>query len=1122
MCVALFITGCIIGMVQILKPEYLTPMAEQLLTSQIRGQVRMSRMLLTFDGNFPHLKLEIDSLAILSDDVLQLPEAERRQIPAYADTVVSINHLRGSLNISRLATNTVALGDIVIDGPGVNIVDIRPELGNYDIFYASEDTVATTLPRIEMHRFSIINPRRICYHNLQTGTYTEIGLKKVQLDGATAPVYGLALSGTADCPAWGRYSLEHVAFGLDGGIKYDFATPSRFGLEKFTVWFDQVKMHISTDLDLTEGLVVNTLDFNLDPLPISTVVQYIPQPYRRQMGLHKLRTDATVSLRAVLEAPYNPTVHLFPHMRLSLLIPPCYIQYGDFRLKRADLSIGLLFDGDDLNHAVIDISRLSAYGANGAINMTFSGRATNLLADPDIDARLQGRIDLGRLSWLPPLIQTQIQGIIEADARIKGRRSMLSRQHFHELQASGTLNIHDLYAVTYDTVNMVAITHGRIHLGTSETFVHDRLRAANLLSLSASIDSGRVMHSDISMRFSRLRAGIGTTNDAHSADTSRINPIGGTVSVGNFRLDMLTDSLGCIIRDGLIYGSMTRYKEQGREPLFTLHVSGKKCAAGTPEARLLLSDLRTTLRAHKRQHRTRQARLQRVRDSLRVVHPYMSEDSIYALALQRHNRQRHLPRFVDSLEASTGHEVVNFNIASGFGALLRDWDISGDLTAAQARLFTPYFPLRNRLSNINIHYSDDSLQFNNIEYKVGRSDLAISGLVSNMRPAFLSRFRRPIRINVDVRSDTIDVNQLAEAFFRGGAYADSRSRLHLDLEALTDEKALEDHTSAAASDSVGPLIVPYNLDATLKIRSRHIIYSDFTLNDFTGDLLVYHGAINLSGLHASSAVGSVDLTALYSAPSASDMSFGMGLQLHRFNIDRFLKMVPVIDTIMPIMRDIGGIINVDIAATTPIDRQMNFVLPQLRAAIKIQGDSLTVIDPETFKTMAKWLLFRDKNKNLIDSMTAQLLVEDNTLRIYPFIFNFDRYRLGVMGWMNLDDQYEYHIGVLKSPIPFKFGINIKGHGDKMKIRLGGNKINKKSMESYPVAVVDTTRVNLINEIRSVFRRGIRGARLGSVRMAPTPDAMHINLDTDTLTHADSLRYIQEGLIPAPEGMKNEK
>ena len=146
-----------------------------------------------------------------------------------------------------------------------------------------------------------------------------------------------------------------------------------------------------------------------------------------------------------------------------------------------------------------------------------------------------------------------------------------------------------------------------------------------------------------------------------------------------------------------------------------------------------------------------------------------------------------------------------------------------------------------------------------------------------------------------------------------------------------------------------------------------------------------------------------------------------------------------------------------------------------------------------------------------------MTVENNQLQIYPFIFDIDRYRLGVQGYNDFALNFKYHIAVLKSPLPFKFGINISGNPDKMKIRIGRARL--KPGDAMAVNIVDTTRVNLMRQISNVFRRGIRAGdrarlRLGSLRRHGASPADEIP-DNDTLSAADSVEFIREGLIEAP-------
>ncbi len=183
--------------------------------------------------------------------------------------------------------------------------------------------------------------------------------------------------------------------------------------------------------------------------------------------------------------------------------------------------------------------------------------------------------------------------------------------------------------------------------------------------------------------------------------------------------------------------------------------------------------------------------------------------------------------------------------------------------------------------------------------------------------------------------------------------------------------------------------------------------------------------------------------------------------------------------------------------------------------MRLQGDSLRLLDGETHRTLAKWLMFKDKNKNMIDSMSVEMVIDKGMMELFPFVFNFDRYRLGVQGYNDMALNFDYHIAVLKSPLPFKFGITLKGNPDKFKVRLGKARFNERTAFSQP-AIVDTTRVNLLRQIEGVFRRGVKNSRLTPLQFATRPKAVTIDLQSDTLTRADSLALMREGLIPQME------
>ncbi len=192
---------------------------------------------------------------------------------------------------------------------------------------------------------------------------------------------------------------------------------------------------------------------------------------------------------------------------------------------------------------------------------------------------------------------------------------------------------------------------------------------------------------------------------------------------------------------------------------------------------------------------------------------------------------------------------------------------------------------------------------------------------------------------------------------------------------------------------------------------------------------------------------------------------------------------------------------------------MNFILPTLRGVGRIHGDSLVLLDGETFSEIARMMRFKNRQRNLIDHISVEMMMRDNQIELFPFVIEMDRYQAAVSGVQRLDMSFDYHISVLKSPIPFRLGINITGTPDKFKWRLCRARYKSVDVPTY-VELIDSTRLNLRHTLTDVFRRGVKAASLSQLQAASTIDApTGLHTPEDSLTAADSVLLQQNGVLP---------
>lgn len=1127
MAVVLAIAATAICLVKVVEPEELTPLVEATANKMLDARVSIGRVELAFHGKAPFVRLRIDSLTIISEPMRRLRSGGRHDMPTWADTLLTLKSFEGSINLPALLASRIDLHDVVFERPRVNLFTVDEQHSNYLIFTPDSTDTDTTethmsMPSFSIDHFSIKEPYPLRFSNLSTGEHFTVALQSLSIDSNGNPVYDVTTSGDVAASALSLYNLSKVGFGLNGGVGWDSSRPSELEVRNFKLLADFIDATVNAHVDFGQDIIVSDFDIALGEMGIERILSVIPDSIRARydIGPEKFSTDMKLSFAARSTAPFNITTDSLPSADVVINLTPGAVTLGKITFDRVGGTVKASLAGNDIDASTFSLHDFLISGP--ATKLVINAEATRVMTDPRMSGCIKGSTDLRRLpSQLLDRVGGWLSGRVELDVDFRCDMSMLDADNFHRINVDGDVDFKKLYYLAADTNLMIYANDACLRFGTDGR----TNRADSLLTAVIKADSTEIVTGDAAMTITDFSLGVGVSNKRRSSDSTVVVPMGGGLRFKTFDVSLLGHETTIKFRDVDGRVSMRRYRRMARVPQFDFNLGIGRMSFGSNTSRFMLSGSEVSLSAHKIGRRPRNHKVASTVDSMRRVYPHMSVDSVYAYALRKHrpspnHRPRVHPQYTDSAS-----EIIYWGTADGFKRLLLDWDISGKVTSERAGLYTTSFPIRNRVRNFNATFNTDSVVLTNVQYKAGSSDFLISGCMSNMRRAFTSRgFAQPLRINFDVLSDTIDVNQLAGTFFRGAAAREAEARNHtshhLNLDALeaAEERAdsLLEHeigrAVAGAPDSVAPLLIPTNIDMKFNMKADNVRYADILFNDFHGELLAYGGALNLHSLSARSDVGSVNMSALYAAPQADDLRFGFGLEVSRFNIARFLQMLPAVDSVMPMLRDMSGIINADVAATCDLNSDMTFVLPTLSAAIRLEGDSLELIDEETYRTIGKWLLFKDKQRNIIDHVNVEMTVQDNMLRMYPFIFNIDRYKLGVQGYNDLAMNFKYHIAVLKSPLPFKFGINISGNPDKYKIRLGKARFNEKTPTS--VAIVDTTRINLLKEIENVFRRGVSRSRFGRLKMSSVPTAAEIDLDSDTISAADSAVFIREGLIPA--------
>lgn len=1082
--------------VYMLTPEALTPMVSKYSSEFLDADVSAKKVELSFWRTFPKVSLEIEDLKVRSRTLDSIPDDLRATLPSNADSLLSIERFRGGVNVWAMTMGKLKLYDVEIENPKVLLVKLNDSINNYDIVPSFTETdTAMTLPAISINNFVILGNAPIRYYSPNDSTDLTLNLMASTLSGRKAPTYVFDLAGSMGGRIAEDIKLPQVPIGIDGNIKWNQKEAKKIGLENLMLSVSDIALNIDASIEFDSVPICRDMVITGKNINIADGINLIPEKLRGELS--GIQTDMSLDLKIELLEDYVTGSDEIPNMRINLFIPGGTVSYDRITLQDLRANISAYVNGSVLNASVIDINELRVTGQTAKFSL--NGQITSPIYDPRLKGHFKGMLNF---NTLPPGVAKKLpfllSGQVDGETDFKFRMSDLSEEGFHNINADGTLALKNIIFEMRDSTSRLYTEYAQFDFGTLSTYVKGGEKIDSLLRITLTADSVSFLGEGVNLESKGLRLSAGTKNTATSYDTTKINPLGIAISAEKLKLHSISDSLNLNLNKAEVKGLLQRYKNQAKRALLTFDISTGRLRYSDPVSRMSLSQAHLGLQVHPKS-----------RPSLKRERLRQQNDSI--------SRKRNSRR--DSVVNNSGHENLDFDLDRTLMSWLRHWEASGTVKAGRGRLMTPYFPVRNTLKNVDVVFSTDSVVINNLDYRMGKSDFNIKGKISNIVQALTSKRGAPLRIDFDIDCDTLDANNITSAIMAGSAYAEKVNRGEvntIETNSQSDTEADDDKLEAKIDDQMNdsaraPFIVPWNIDARLNINAESLLYADIWFQKMQGRFAVSQGAIHIDRFAGYTPIGSMDISALYSAPTKENLKFAAGMVIRDLHLKQFLNLLPEIESILPLLKEVNGIITADVAMTTDLDSLMNMKFHTFDLVLKLQGKDLTLVDSKAFLKAAKLLRLEHNDRITINDMQVELMVKDSHLDLFPFVFNFDRYKFGVSGGNDFDGDLDYHIAVLKSPIPFKFGITIKGKPGHLRFRLGRANFNENKISSSR-ELTDTARINLVSKIEKVFKFGVKnGHHVKLMEEVPKVSPEEF-LVADTLTHADSLIFMQAGVF----------
>lgn len=1072
---AALLTVLIVAVSVALSPRVLTGIVNKVAAGYVDGSARIGRARISILRTFPDAVVEIDTILVTyPHDKFERFDSTGIFSPLLSggrgeveDTLAAIDRLRASINYKDfLKRKEIGAHDVELSGISCFAHVYDSLTANYGIFHfpASEGTSSSPLPPVVAKDVRIKDIRAAVFTSPKDTMFLGTGFKEFDLKGDVSLIDG-RFSALADILFDGRAHFHNASLGrieapvaLNGRAGVDIDGATAIDIESLSAKVDCLPLEGGGRLVFAGDSTYVGARASIENCPVGDLIDNYG--VRFVSLLKDVRTDAELTLKAEADGWFGSITGLWPLMKAEVSVPDAHISYvglvedGDF-----DLTLKAFNSVDGVVYADLEDICFAIEG----LDLNASGSAEDLLGkDPGFDVKAFACTEFAELvKYLPPSAGIKASGDVDFEVEGQFRLSQLNLQDINRTRLKGHIFSEGVnFSIPADTLLAYA-SHPDIRFNTNSSTV----------DLKTSIDSIRFIAGAATYIMGKGLELAARNNGTLVSKSGHVQPLSADLSMSSFNM-LSSDNMTIGVRDSRNKVELSNVNDGGSVlPKFSLTSANRMASvrAGDHHISVAGADLDASVQKRGAQRglrqRARGARTERAfgPDSTGQWH-LPAADSL--------RPERTIPDYLKELDFRK--KDLHIDLGEGLSKLYREWNPVAAVSIGRGTIATPILPLRNTISSLKAEVDEDQINLKNINVVSGTSDVSLKGKVTGLRP-ILSGRRNDAMLNAVINLDSgmLNANELLAALDAGSQTA-SKAAQGLDAEAYAESLAREDLSDAEEELDYSLIVVPSNLNANLTVNIDSIRYSKLAFSDFTSRIRMRERCVQITRTSASSPMGSAAVDGFYSTTSKQDINAGFNVKLSDITADRIIELVPAVDSLVPMLKSFKGLLNAEVAATTQLDTNMNILIPTINGAVKVNGSGLELSDTGDLRRIAQILMFKDSRVGHIDDLSVNGLISDNQLEVFPFILGVDRYTLGLSGLQGFDQSFKYHISVINSPLPFKFGINIKGQAGKWDFKLGRPKYKSTKIPLF-APQVDTMQVNLVASIKDIFKKGADAA-----------------------------------------------
>ncbi|HEX3236517.1 MAG TPA: AsmA family protein, partial [Gemmatimonadales bacterium] len=351
---------------------------------------------LSFFRDFPNLTLTLDDLTAAGVGRFQ------------RDTLASVHHLGVVLDVASVLGNVLGGRPIVVravklDQPRLSLIALEDGTANWDIAKKTPETatrakaskpVAVSLRQFEITDAAVRFDNRRAKLKASMRGFTQSLSGDFSQDLVT--IRTKADADTVSVSFAGIPYLNRVALGLTADLQADLSRKV-YALKDTELRLNDLRLVLGGRVEGKDGkdgkvgkVLAIDLAFKAPSTKFLSILSLVPAVYAHDFG--KVKTAGTFAVNGRVKGEYGDSA--FPSFAVNAKVDNAAFQYPDLPLPARDINMDLSIanPGGSADSTMVRLHRFHLVIGRNPVDATMVLRTP--VSDPDVDARVRGKVDL--------------------------------------------------------------------------------------------------------------------------------------------------------------------------------------------------------------------------------------------------------------------------------------------------------------------------------------------------------------------------------------------------------------------------------------------------------------------------------------------------------------------------------------------------------------------------------------------------------------------------------------------------------------------------------------------------------------------------------------------------------